>query len=427
VTPPSEIPFVGLDPFSEEQEDYFFGRELDAGIIASNVLTRPITVLFAASGVGKTSVLRAGLPRALKALHRNPTLDIWRDWQSPDRLISGLESTHRSAAAKRGRPLILVFDQFEDYFLYRPKEIAEKFEDGLATILGGDKLEVHLLLSLRADALYRLDQLRLSLPGVLDNIIELEHLDDAAVREAIEGPIKRYNCEYRKGNDKEIAVEDRLVTTLIMQIRKAEVGFSRGNIASIEARPVELSYLQLALTKLWAEEGGQNATAMTATTLEKKLGGVGGIVRNHVNKVMDGLYREEKPLCALMLDRLVTSIGTKIAYPTEALAEDVRRSFAGFRQASVADVQAIVAAVMDKLTPKEARILRSVDVGGREGFELFHDVLGLPVLEWKRRYQQEVAMGVEARQVKLERDRRVPPPRERQRNGYGGYFWRWPW
>ena len=96
---------------------------------------------------------------------------------------------------------------------------------------------------------------------------------------------------------------------------------------------------------------------------------------------MQHLPIDEQQLCARIFDRLVTGIGSKIAYPTSALAAD---------EVSGPDVdQAMLQHVLQKLTPKESRILRPVMTNGLSGFELFHDVLGLPVLEWKRSFQAE--------------------------------------
>jgi hypothetical protein len=49
-----------------------------------------------------------------------------------------------------------------------------------------------------------------------------------------------------------------------------------------------------------------------------------------------------------------------------------------------------VRTVLQKLTPTESRILRPVATGGLPGFEIFHDVLALPVLEWKRAFQDGI-------------------------------------
>src|SRR3954453_13662272 len=60
-------PYRGLLPFSGEDEPYFFGRAAEREIIAANLIAAPLTILYAPSGVGKTSVLRAGVANDLEA------------------------------------------------------------------------------------------------------------------------------------------------------------------------------------------------------------------------------------------------------------------------------------------------------------------------------------------------------------------------
>src|ERR1700692_3088035 len=81
-TPP-QCPFRGLDAFSEADQDYFFGREEDATTIGANVLTAPLTVLYGASGVGKSSTIMAGVIPMLRR-QRNVTIVLFRSWQEPE-------------------------------------------------------------------------------------------------------------------------------------------------------------------------------------------------------------------------------------------------------------------------------------------------------------------------------------------------------
>ena len=62
--PKDFCPYKGLQPYTEGDRAFFFGRERDAQVIISNLYAAPLTVFYGASGVGKSSVLRAGvLPR----------------------------------------------------------------------------------------------------------------------------------------------------------------------------------------------------------------------------------------------------------------------------------------------------------------------------------------------------------------------------
>ena len=63
---PQDCPYVGLDPFDKAYEDFFFGRKRDSRVLADHVLSRQVTVLYGPSGVGKSSVLRAGVVQTLR-------------------------------------------------------------------------------------------------------------------------------------------------------------------------------------------------------------------------------------------------------------------------------------------------------------------------------------------------------------------------
>ena len=362
----------------------------ESKVIADHVLVRPVTVLYGASGVGKSSLLNVGLPTALEQIAAaeraqadtdDPAASISErvdgdfivkrlsEWQEPEKveqLIAGW------AAETVRRPILVILDQFEEYFLYREGGRARGLDRAVRDLAARRDQPVHLLFGIRDDALHQLDQLRAFVPGILETMIELRGLDDPGIREAIVGPITRYNEEYR---DKAaaIVVEDGLVTTLIHQLKDADTEFNKARrlIHGAERR-VELPYLQLALRKLWIAEGSAHAIALREATLVGRLGGVRRIVRDHVNGVMDQLTMREQALCAKMFDRLVTSIGGKIAYPTAALATP---DIAG-PNVSEQDVDA----VLTKLTPTPARILRPVSVEGLSGYEIFHDVLGPPIL-----------------------------------------------
>ena len=65
--PPS--PFKGLAYFGDSEHDwhFFFGRERESEVVAANLMASRLTVLYGPSGVGKSSLLRAGV--AAQASH----------------------------------------------------------------------------------------------------------------------------------------------------------------------------------------------------------------------------------------------------------------------------------------------------------------------------------------------------------------------
>src|SRR5215470_2831937 len=61
-----QCPYVGLAPFTETHAAFFFGRERDQQRILANLFASRLTILYGASGVGKSSVLRAGILREVR-------------------------------------------------------------------------------------------------------------------------------------------------------------------------------------------------------------------------------------------------------------------------------------------------------------------------------------------------------------------------
>src|SRR6516165_12378470 len=57
----SENPWLGLASFTEEQSGYFFGRDGEIAELFRLLKRETLTVLFGQSGLGKTSLLQAGL------------------------------------------------------------------------------------------------------------------------------------------------------------------------------------------------------------------------------------------------------------------------------------------------------------------------------------------------------------------------------
>jgi len=146
-------------------------------------------VLYGASGVGKSSVLNVGLPKALSQLGLAARIVARREWHEPGQLAGWLDGAIDAVRAMPVQPLIVILDQFEEYFLYTDGEQTKGFARSLSALLARTDLEAHLLFGVRDDGLHRLDALRLHLPGLLDTTLELRHLDEPAVREAIEQPI----------------------------------------------------------------------------------------------------------------------------------------------------------------------------------------------------------------------------------------------
>jgi WD40 repeat protein len=379
-----DCPYVGLAPFEAAHTAYFFGRTLDSAVLADNVLARKIVVLYGASGVGKSSVLNVGLPKAFDELSLAVRIVSRSNWYEPERLHGWLDELIDHAGTEPARPLLIVLDQFEEYFLYAHAEQAKAFARSLAGLITWSEVEVHLLFAVRDDGLHRLDALRIDLPTLLETTLELRHLDETAVKEAIKSPIAVWNQRHAP-----VTVDDNFPDALLEELRP------RGADAQpAKGGRIELAYLQLALEKIWEAEGGAATTTLRTATLTDRLKGISEISRRHVEDVLSTLPEADQALCATVFDRLVTPSGGKILYATVDLAKVARVT------------PERMDGVLSQLALGRARLLRAVELPGRthtRGYEILHDILARPILDWR-----------EHRVARIERDRADAEAKARQ-------------
>jgi hypothetical protein len=208
-------PYVGLQPYTEADRDYFFGRDRDQRIIVSNLYAAPLTVLYGASGVGKSSVLLAGVVPRLRAAPRTAVV-VFREWQGAAFLdtlksecLKAVEVAQQKPLPKEvnttlsfddllytatqafGGSILILFDQFEEYFLYHPEsETGHTFDSELARAINRDDVDAGFLIALREDGLSKLDRFRARIPNLLGNTLRLQHMDAAAAEEAIRKPLQ---------------------------------------------------------------------------------------------------------------------------------------------------------------------------------------------------------------------------------------------
>src|SRR5256885_10592520 len=112
VAAPPLSPFKGLAAFADSDLDalFFFGREREREVVVANLLASRVTLLYGESGVGKSSLLAAGVVRELRALAPTAAIVFVDVWSGQ---LDGLLDELRDA--EEG---YLVLDQFEEFFLY---------------------------------------------------------------------------------------------------------------------------------------------------------------------------------------------------------------------------------------------------------------------------------------------------------------------
>jgi hypothetical protein len=389
-------------PYTEAHRDYFFGRSADQRVIVANLVGAPLTVLFGPSGVGKSSVLGAAVVPALRAQPRAAVV-LFSEWHAgflPALKARAAEAvagvTGRNPEVDPGLPLddflaelggavagsiLLVFDQFEQYFVLHPNAEVE-FEEELASTINRPDVEANIILVLREDWLARLDRFRAGVPDILGNLVGLRHLTAAAAEEAIRKPLQVYRERF-PATARPVDIEDALVERLLMEARPdipyldepAGIGHVRSQAP--EDR-IDTSLLQLVLMRLWSDE---RDSVMRLRTLEEA-GGTRAIVRGYVDGVMQGLSEEAQEAAARMFRFLVTPTGVKIAHTADDLIDFGSRPGEGL----ATDLEpAAIRSVLDVLD--RGRILRHLNEPDR--YEIFHDVLARAVLDWRRRREDD--------------------------------------
>ncbi|MBS0366618.1 MAG: hypothetical protein JSR67_12430 [Proteobacteria bacterium] len=243
----AQNPWLGLASFTEATRAWFFGREAEVAELARRVQRKLLTVLFGQSGLGKTSILRAGLVPRLAAQGYCPVyvrIDYARgtpepaeqikraivesarlsgQWTQAGVAVAGeslWEFLHhrddvlRNAAGERVIPL-LIFDQFEEIFTLaqgdefgraratrfigeladlvenRPPRALEarvEADEAAAAQFDFARSDYRVLLALREDYLAPLEGLRGPMPSVSQNRVRLAPMNGEQALAAVLGP-----------------------------------------------------------------------------------------------------------------------------------------------------------------------------------------------------------------------------------------------
>lgn len=306
-------PYKGLNPYSEADADIFFGRTRDTQRFVNSFMAWRLTVLYGESGVGKSSVLRAGVVHALREIAKQnienygvpklgvsifPPLHGERFWQDdplkgliqqiaddiqnsgfdiqpPEPGLSFLDTLQAWTIALghegiEGR-LCIILDQFEEYFQYHLQDAHESFITEISKVLSQPNLRVNFLISLREDAYAKLNRLRPYIPDILEICLHIEHLEKQSARAAITQPIEKYN--QTATNEQQVEITSDLVDALLQGIPQLKRG-GNGRAGLEKLQPVLENqvlapYLQLVMTCLWDEMVKAQSHCLDLTTLTK--------------------------------------------------------------------------------------------------------------------------------------------------------------
>lgn len=243
----AQNPWLGLVSFTEQTRGFFHGREEEAAELGRRVQRKLLTVLFGQSGLGKTSILQAGLVPRLRPEGFCPVyVRLDYDPHSPPpagqikravfRATAAAGTWTRSGTAVDGETLweflhhrddvlrdasgrtltpLLIFDQFEEIFTLAQSDAAgrrraQEFLADLADLVENRppaalearierdetdaarfdfaRADYRILISLREDYLAHLEGLKDRMPSVTQNRMRLARMTGAQALAAVRRP-----------------------------------------------------------------------------------------------------------------------------------------------------------------------------------------------------------------------------------------------
>ncbi|MEB3279313.1 MAG: CHAT domain-containing protein [Lyngbya sp.] len=291
-------PYRGLFAFTEEDADFFFGRETFTKTLVNAVKNNPLVAVVGASGSGKSSVVFAGLVPQLRQERceqwqiislrpgQNPlealAVALIREirWQPQENIPQNQPYHHRLLELELAielrqdkhalaeiiyrylqnflhRRIAFIIDQFEELYTQTNEEERQAFLDGLLTAINLVP-RFHVILTLRADFYsYALSYRPLS-DALQDAVYNLGPMSREELQTVIEKPANKMQVNLQAG------LTEKLIA------------------ATLE--PGRLPLLEFALTELWSK---QQRGWLTHQAYEE-IGGVEKALARHA----DGIYEE---------------------------------------------------------------------------------------------------------------------------------------
>ena len=388
-------PYLGLRPYMEENRHIFFGREPEKIILIDKLLANKLSLLFAATGVGKSSLLQAAVMPELKRPEKmNLDVVYYFDWVSNpleklkektvqmlhengkvgfDHTVEGgasLKDFFQLCSTFSSEPLVIILDQFEEFFQYRKyREGYRTFIRELSEAIKDNNTPVVFVISMREDFALELNAFKEYLCTTLfEHYFRLEKLSVKNAKDAICKPVERLGFQY----------EEKLWRQLLVDLADRETWARRGGssvqVAKGAPTSMEPPYLQIVCTQLWEVEK-ENPDNVIRFDIYDKNGRAKGFVDSYFNEVMDRFSHSGKRIASQAFNHLITPHGTKMAYPVKDLAHLLRVAEKALEK------------VLEKLLT--FRILRSQKREGQIWYELYHDIFSDIIYAWNETFKSK--------------------------------------
>jgi hypothetical protein len=391
-------PYPGLAAFQEHDADRFFGRGPDVLQVVTRLRDFPVAAVVGASGVGKSSFVRAGVVPALRAspdswevlvirpgreaLKSLATLilpfvthgaaDDHREMVERLRESPGhLGAVLRARAAQRRQPILLFVDQLEELYTLVPDERERRaFTACLSGAADDAAAPLRVLVSIRSDFIDRVGEDRRFLDDLVRGLHFLQPLPHEALREALEAPVAQLGYSF----------ESPALLTEMVEV--------------LAVTPGALPLLQFAGAKLW-EARDARRKVLTAESY-RLMGGISGVLAQHADRVVAGLPPGLRTSVRGLFQRLVTADGTRAIVDVAELTgiaadrDDARALVEHLAQARLVVVQnraddasATVELVHESLISGWPMLRRWLDEGREDA--AFREQLRAAAKQWEAR------------------------------------------